>query len=47
MSPKHDSGFIFFSFYDIIVLVAIMITNQILVFSILDQADFENDMKQI
>ena len=31
MSPKHNSGF--FSFYDIIVLVAIMITNQIFSFT--------------
>ena len=47
MSPKLYSSFIFFNFYDFLVLAAIIITYQVLVFAILDQAEFESDAKQM
>lgn len=47
MSPKLYSSFIFLNFYDVLVLAAIMITYQVLVFAILDQAEFESDAKQM
>ena len=37
----------FISFYDVVILAAIMITYLILVFFTLDQAYFENQMKPV
>lgn len=47
MSTKPDFDFIFFSFYDVIILAAIMISYIILVFFMPDKAYFENDSKHI
>lgn len=47
INPKLDSSFNFFSFYDVIILAAIMITYPIMVFFISDEAYFENGAKGI